>query len=90
MPRVKIQLITTQYLKELMLGKYAQRCNSRNFTADKGCALAAKQHITGAHVPGREMLLRAALPVVRELRIDALASFQTLHLEMGYHGAGIG
>lgn len=90
MPRVKIQSITTQYLKELMLGKYAQRCNSRNFTADKGCALAAKQHITGAHVPGREMLLRAALPVVRELRIDALASFQTLHLEMGYHGAGIG
>lgn len=73
-----------------MLGKYAQRCNSTNFTANKGCALAAKYHITGAHVPGREMLLHAALPVVGELRIDALASFQTLHLEMGHHGAGIG
>ncbi len=73
-----------------MLGKYAQRCNSTNFTGDKGCALAAKQHITGAHVPGGGMLLHAVLPVVRELRIDALASFQTLHLEMGYHGAEIG
>lgn len=42
MTRVKIQSITTQYLKELILGKYAQRCTRRNFTADKGCALAAK------------------------------------------------